>query len=178
MVLHVSVVPGHSGTLMAWTKWLPFCKNFQMHFFLEIFFLCINKCSLKFVPTGQNDNTALVICLAVTCFIYLTIHLLFFFSSRLVIVWSNYDPVHWCMHTQSDLGELTHLPLDKMNTMFKCIFLNENIWISNKISLKYVPWVLIDNMSALVQIMAWGRPGDKLLSETILTHFTDACIQH
>ena len=28
--------------------------------------------------------------------------------------------------------------------MFKRIFLNENIWISNKISLKYVLWVLID----------------------------------
>ena len=30
--------------------------------------------------------------------------------------------------------------------MLKCIFLNENIWISNKISLKYVPWDLIDNV--------------------------------
>ena len=31
--------------------------------------------------------------------------------------------------------------------MFKRIFLNENISISNKNSLKYVPWVLIDNDS-------------------------------
>ena len=30
------------------------------------------------------------------------------------------------------------------DNMFKCIFLNENIWISNKISLKNVPWGLID----------------------------------
>ena len=30
--------------------------------------------------------------------------------------------------------------------MFKCIFLNENMWISNEISLKYVLWVLIDNI--------------------------------
>ena len=52
--------------------------------------------------------------------------------------------------------------------VFKCIFLNENIWVSNKISLKYVPWGLIDNMSALVQIMAWRRPGDKPLSEPML----------
>ena len=57
--------------------------------------------------------------------------------------------------------------------MFKCIFLNENIWISNKISLKYVPWGLIDSMSALVQIMVWRRPGDKPLSEPMLTQFTD-----
>ena len=30
--------------------------------------------------------------------------------------------------------------------MFKCIFLNENIWVSNKIYLKYVPRGLIDTM--------------------------------
>ena len=33
--------------------------------------------------------------------------------------------------------------------MFKRIFLNENIWILNKISLKYVPWGLIDNMGCI-----------------------------
>ena len=58
--------------------------------------------------------------------------------------------------------------------MFKRIFLNEDICISNKISLKYVPRGLIDNMSTLVQIMAWRRPGDKPLSEPmmigLLTH--------
>ena len=32
------------------------------------------------------------------------------------------------------------------DNMFKRIFLNENISISNNISLKYVPWGLIDNM--------------------------------
>ena len=62
--------------------------------------------------------------------------------------------------------------------MLKRIFLNENILISNKISLKYVPWVLIDNMSALVQIMAWRRPGDKPLFEPMLNQFTDANMRH
>ena len=61
--------------------------------------------------------------------------------------------------------KLTHLPLDKMATIFL---------ISNKISLKYFPWGLIDNRSALVQIMAWCRPGAEPLFETILTQFTDA----
>ena len=41
--------------------------------------------------------------------------------------------------------------------IFKYISLNEKIWILNKILLKYVPWGLIDNMAALVQIMAWHR---------------------
>ena len=44
---------------------------------------------------------------------------------------------------------------------FKCIFLNENVWIPTKISLKFVPQGPINNISALVQIMAWCRPGDK-----------------
>ena len=38
--------------------------------------------------------------------------------------------------------------------IFKYIFLNENIWILNYNSLKHVPYGLIENMSALVQIMA------------------------
>ena len=58
--------------------------------------------------------------------------------------------------------------------IFKCIFLNENAWISLKISLKFVSKVRIDNIPALVQIMAWRRPGDKPLSEpmmvSLLTH--------
>ena len=45
--------------------------------------------------------------------------------------------------------------------IFKCIFFNENSWISNKMSMNYVCWSLIDNMAALVQIMAWRRRGDK-----------------
>ena len=51
---------------------------------------------------------------------------------------------------------------------FKPIFLNENIQISIKISLKFVPKVPINNIPALVQIMAWCQPGDKPLSEPIM----------
>ena len=58
--------------------------------------------------------------------------------------------------------------------IFKCIFLNENVWILIKISLKFVPKGPINNIPALVQIMAWRRPGDKPLSEplmvSLLTH--------
>ena len=63
-----------------------------------------------------------------------------------------------------------HFPDD----IFKCMFLNKNVWISLKISLKFVPKVRINNIPALVQIMAWCRPGDKPLSEpmmvSLLTH--------
>ena len=63
-----------------------------------------------------------------------------------------------------------HFPDD----IFKWIFLNENIWISIKISVKFVPKGHINNTPALVQIMAWRRQGDKQLSEpmmvSLLTH--------
>ena len=52
--------------------------------------------------------------------------------------------------------------------IFKCIFLNENVWISLEISLKFVPMVRISNIPALIQIMAWRRPGDKPLSESMM----------
>ena len=52
--------------------------------------------------------------------------------------------------------------------VFKCIFLNENIWIFLKISLKFVPKVPIYNIPALVQILAWRPSGDKPLSEPMM----------
>ena len=63
-----------------------------------------------------------------------------------------------------------HFPDD----IFKWIFLNENVWISIKITLKFVPRGPISNNPPLVQIMAWRRPGKKPLSEpmtvSLLTH--------
>ena len=61
--------------------------------------------------------------------------------------------------------------------IFKCIFLNENVWISIKISLKFVPKGPINNIPALVQIMAWRRPGDKPLSEPMMVNLpTHICV--
>ena len=51
---------------------------------------------------------------------------------------------------------------------FKRIFLNENVRTSIKTSLKFVPKGPIDNNTALVQIMAWHRPGDKPLFEPMM----------
>ena len=51
--------------------------------------------------------------------------------------------------------------MDAFRRHFQMHFLNENIWISIKISLKFIPKGPINNIQALVQIMAWGRPGDK-----------------
>ena len=60
---------------------------------------------------------------------------------------------------------------------FKRIFLNENIRISTKNSLKFVPKGLINNILALVLIMAWRRPGDKPLSEPMMVRLpTHICV--
>ena len=60
---------------------------------------------------------------------------------------------------------------------FKRIFLNENIWILIEISLKFVHKGPINNIPALVQMMAWRRPGDKSLSEPMLVRLpTHICI--
>ena len=61
--------------------------------------------------------------------------------------------------------------------IFKCIFLNESIWISIEISLKLVPKGPINNIPALVQIMAWRRSGNKPFSEPMLVCLlTHICI--
>ena len=61
--------------------------------------------------------------------------------------------------------------------IFKCIFLNENVRLSIKISLKFVPKGQINNITALVQIMAWRRPGAKPLSEPMLVwSLTHICV--
>ena len=61
--------------------------------------------------------------------------------------------------------------------IFNCIFFNENVWISIKFSLKFVPKGPINNIPALVQIMAWRRSGDKPLSEPMMVSLpTHICV--
>ena len=59
--------------------------------------------------------------------------------------------------------------------IFKSIF-NESVPIT--VSLKFVPKGPIDYNSALVQVVAWHRTGEKPLPESMLTQFTDAYIRH
>ena len=64
-----------------------------------------------------------------------------------------------------------------MAAISKRIFLNENVWISIKISPKFVHQGPINDIPALVQIMAWYRPGDKPLSELIMVRLlTHICV--
>ena len=61
--------------------------------------------------------------------------------------------------------------------IYRCIFLNKNVIISLKISLKFMPKVRINNIPTLVQIMPWRRTGDKPLSETMMVSLlTHICV--
>ena len=61
--------------------------------------------------------------------------------------------------------------------IFKHMFINENVWIPIKISLKFVPKGPINNIPALVQIMAWRRAGNKPLSEPMMVSLpTHICV--
>ena len=60
---------------------------------------------------------------------------------------------------------------------FKRIFLDENARVSIRISVKFVLKGPIDNIPALVQIMAWRQSGDKPLSEPMMVNsLTHICI--
>ena len=52
--------------------------------------------------------------------------------------------------------------------IFKRIFLNENGRIPIQVSLSFIPKSPIDNIPALVPVMAWRRTGDKPLPEPMI----------
>ena len=87
-------------------------------------------------------------------------------SRQQTIIWTNDNLVYWCIYTSLSMDELTHWGWDKMaaffpDGIFKCNFLNEDVQIAIKISMKFVPKGPINNIPALVQIMAWCQIGDK-----------------
>ena len=61
------------------------------------------------------------------------------------------------------------------DNIFKYIFLNKNVWISIKLSFKFVLNGPIDNKSVLVST-AWCWTGDKPLSEPKMNQLYDAYV--
>ena len=85
--------------------------------------------------------------------------------------------LYWSFHRVNSLRP-TQNRRHFADDVFKCNFMNENVWIPNKISLKFVHEGPINNISALVQILARRRIGDKPLSEPMMTQFNDAYMRH
>ena len=75
-----------------------------------------------------------------------------------------------CSHCMSKVSTLRPIQNDRhfADDIFKCIFMNENFWISNRFSLKYVPYSLLDNKTVLVRVMAWRITFDKSLFEPMM----------
>ena len=69
----------------------------------------------------------------------------------------------------------SHFPDDIIKIMK---FTEWNIKISITISLKRTPKGPINDISPLVQIMAWRGPGNKPFSEPMMADCTDACMRH
>ena len=96
-------------------------------------------------------------------------------SGQCCVPASNWKKQQW-LHKHLCINSLRPRPNRRhfADDIFKCIFENENEWISPRMSLKVVPRVRFNNIPSLVQIMAWRRPGDKPLSEpmmvSLLTH--------
>ena len=87
--------------------------------------------------------------------------------------WPDFPRIFCCLNTLRPRQNGQHFADD----ISQCIFLNEDVWIPIKISLKFVLKCPINNILALVQIMAWRRPGDKPLSEPMMVKLmTHICV--
>ena len=91
-------------------------------------------------------------------------------------IWQVHQLYAYCLNTISAHKELTHWGRDKMAAIFQTTFSEAFSWkkIYNfciKISLKFVPKGPSSKIPALVQMMAWHRPGDKSLYELTMVRF-------
>ena len=74
---------------------------------------------------------------------------------------------------------LTQVGRDKMTDIFTTIFSNEFPWMKIFEFWIQFDWSLfLDNITPLVQILAWRRTGDKPLSEPMMPYVGDAYMRH
>ena len=77
-------------------------------------------------------------------------HLNQWWSASLLHIWI----ISWDLNTLRPRQNGRHFPED----IFKWIFLNESVWISINISLKFVPRGPINNIPTLIQVLKNPRP--------------------
>ena len=97
--------------------------------------------------------------------------------SWLLMSWRRKEPGHqqpWYWPSWTDVTLRVNTLRRRQNgrhfadNIFSCIFMNKNVWILIKISLKFVLKGSINNIPALVQIMVWRWPGVMPLSELMM----------
>ena len=114
------------------------------------------------------------------CFLLMTSSFWKKIQNGIYHLWCWYTVVSWTLYRCPRIRQSCRIQ-SMYNTMrprhngrhfaddiFKCIFLNEYASIPIKISQKFIPKGSINNILALVQIMAWCRLGDKPLSEPVM----------
>ena len=99
----------------------------------------------------------------------------------LVITPENFMMIRWWEHSQKGVTDgRTDGRTDRQteNTICRAAWSQLKIKFQNKISLEYVHWRLICNMTALVQIMAWRWTGSKQVMAWCLmtpSHYLNQC---
>ena len=157
------------------------CNGIQLYIYIDMPIFYVIKCMGKLCQKKQQTNTFLPI-------------LSWIFSQKghwdmllaLVLIGQQWfgqwldalrhrvviDKGHWHITSPGSNG-LTHWGRDNMDAISQTTLLNAFSWMkmlefSKNSSLKFVPKGLINNIPALVQIMAWRRPGNKPLSEPMI----------
>ena len=145
--------------------YLKRCLSVPSHasgcFFTNVTFTAVAEISIR----GDFFSKAIINSLSVTCFSFIS----FYSELTSLYISTPYTYQVWKYNSMYDM-KVT-------DDIFKSIF-NESVWIPITISLKFVPKGPIDYNSALVQVVAWHRTGEKPLPESMLTQFTDAYIRH
>ena len=146
--------------------------------------MALKQQNYQTVPSGYNKICAAQ-CSIMFWFSFIAFKFHMYYLSRhkysaYLFLWKKEDRIikggqhlNYCINTLRPRQNGHHFP----DNIFKCIFLNENIWFPINISLKFVPRDRIGNIPASVQIMAWHRPGDKPLSEPMMVRLlTHICV--
>ena len=134
-------------------------------------------CRIQNYHFGSHYNETTVPCVPVFFNMIPTQTLIYYQGVTEIRPWkSNY--IHQSFNTLRPRQNGLHFADD----IFKRLFMHENVWILPKISLNFVCKVPINNIPALVQIMAWCRLFASLgLNEvrcnySPIVHFNDSLI--
>ena len=162
-------------------KWVVYVTKVVLNIFVSNQDLQISIFTVYETPDMQSTNVKHKSSVAHICHeksittlwiqmcIFSSFTLLYFMSQVVTQMHGTVSCTHWFMY-RFLLNTLRPRQNGRRfaDDTFKRIVLNENIRISIKISLKFVPKDPINNNPALVQIMACCRSGDKPLSESLM----------
>ena len=151
---------------------LIYLSNFQKYFFIAVVVKTTNIYKInKF--TNTTEMTYIPSAQLIKLTLYSLMRWVIVLDNGLSSTWSQAISCTRAMYIINTLRPRQN-GRHFVDDTFKSIFLNENVRILIKFSLKFVPKGPINNIPALVQIMAWRRPGAKPLSEpvmvSLLTH--------